>query len=128
MAQSDKPNIAVVCGGPSAEADISRVSGRGVAKALGASYSNVVICELDNKIRAVLKEAGVDVVFPVLHGPPGEDGTFQGFLEIMGIPYERLVLTFMSLSRVCAVERVLVLVLHRASRPARARRGRGFCG
>ena len=42
--------------------------------------------------------------------------------------YEKLILAFMSLARVCVVERVLVLALHRASRPARARQGRGFCG
>jgi D-alanine-D-alanine ligase len=87
MAQHDKPCIAVVCGGPSAEAEVSRVSARGVADALRASFTNVVVLELDRDVGDALREAGADVVFPVLHGPPGEDGTFQGFLDILGLPY-----------------------------------------
>ena len=81
------PKIAVVCGGSSAEAEVSRVSGRGVAQALGASYARVVTLELDERIGEALLAARPDVVFPILHGPPGEDGTFQGFLEILGLPY-----------------------------------------
>ncbi len=79
--------VAVVCGGSSAEAEVSRVSGRGVAEALKATYKNVVLFELDMNIGQALKDTKADVVFPVLHGPPGEDGTFQGFLEILGLPY-----------------------------------------
>jgi D-alanine-D-alanine ligase len=80
-------SIAVVCGGPSAEAEVSRVSGRGVADALRATYSKVVLLELDATLREALRDHGVEIVFPVLHGPPGEDGTFQGFLEILDLPY-----------------------------------------
>jgi D-alanine-D-alanine ligase len=87
MAQRAQPRIAVVCGGPSAETEVSRVSGRGVAEALADTYADVVVFELDQDIAAALKAAEVDVVFPVLHGPPGEDGTFQGLLEIVGLPY-----------------------------------------
>ena len=79
--------IAVVCGGTSAEGRISRVSGRGVADALRATYADTVLLELDADIADELKTNGVDVVFPVLHGPPGEDGTFQGFLETLDYPY-----------------------------------------
>lgn len=79
--------IAVVCGGNSRESEVSRVSGNGVAEALRVTYKNVVVMELDDKVPRKLIEAKVDVVFPVLHGSPGEDGTFQGFLEILGIPY-----------------------------------------
>jgi len=79
--------IAVVCGGSSAEAEVSRVSGRGVAQALTATFSNVLLLELDATIGDSLKKHRIDVVFPALHGPPGEDGTFQGFLEIVKIPY-----------------------------------------
>jgi D-alanine-D-alanine ligase len=43
--------------------------------------------ELAPDIGAKLREVRADVVFPVLHGPPGEDGSFQGMLEILGIPY-----------------------------------------
>ncbi len=79
--------IAVVCGGTSAEAAVSRVSGRGVADALRTTYPKTVLLPLDANIADALKANNVEVVFPVLHGPPGEDGTFQGFLETLGYPY-----------------------------------------
>jgi D-alanine-D-alanine ligase len=79
--------IAVVCGGTSAEAGVSRVSGHGVATALKARFPHVVEMELDRSIGIRLQKESIDVVFPVLHGPPGEDGTFQGFLEIVELPY-----------------------------------------
>ena len=79
--------VAVVCGGPSAEAEVSRASARGVAGALRERFPHTLVLELDNEIFDRLALNRVDVVFPVLHGPPGEDGTFQGFLETIGIPY-----------------------------------------
>jgi D-alanine-D-alanine ligase len=45
------------------------------------------LLELDAGTAAELASLGPDVVFPALHGPPGEDGTVQGFLEILGFPY-----------------------------------------
>ncbi len=79
--------IAVVNGGQSAEADVSRSSARGVVKALSENYEQVASIELDQRITASLQAFSADVVFPVLHGPPGEDGTFQGFLEILDYLY-----------------------------------------
>lgn len=79
--------IAVVCGGPSAEAEVSRSSARGVVAALGENYPHVQTLELDSSLSQKLNKDSADVVFPVLHGSPGEDGTFQGFLEILGLPY-----------------------------------------
>ncbi len=87
MSLPDHATIAVVCGGPSAEAEVSRSSGRGVAAALRATFSRVVLLELDASITDGLRGHDVRVVFPVLHGPPGEDGTFQGFLETLHLPY-----------------------------------------
>ncbi len=87
MPPEKESRIAVVYGGPSAEAEVSRVSGRGVATALRVAFSHVVEMELDRDIGIRLREESIDVVFPVLHGPPGEDGTFQGFLEILQLPY-----------------------------------------
>lgn len=81
------PRIAVVCGGASAEAEVSRSSGARVAEALRTSFTDVSLLELDERVGAALRGAGAEVVFPVLHGPPGEDGTFQGWLEIAGYPY-----------------------------------------
>jgi D-alanine-D-alanine ligase len=79
--------VAVVCGGTSAEAEVSRRSARSVADALRETFPHTLILELDDDIFDQLALNRVDVVFPVLHGPPGEDGTFQGFLETIGMPY-----------------------------------------
>lgn len=87
MKDQAEPVIAVICGGSSAEAEVSRVSAAGVSKALQASFRQVHTVNLDNQLATVLLELKPDVVFPVLHGPPGEDGTVQGFLEILEIPY-----------------------------------------
>jgi D-alanine-D-alanine ligase len=84
---NSEPCVGVICGGPSAEAEVSRVSAAGVAEALRRRFAAVRMFELSPNVGSALKEAKVDVVFPVLHGPPGEDGTFQGMLEIMGLPY-----------------------------------------
>ena len=79
--------IAVINGGNSAEADVSRSSAKGVIKALEANFSKVLSVELERSIATTLSAFDPDVVFPILHGPPGEDGTLQGFLEIMGYRY-----------------------------------------
>lgn len=79
--------IAVLCGGDSAEAEVSRVSARGVQDALLTNYKNVTLIELTRDLGKALDKLAPDVVFPVLHGPPGEDGTLQGFLEICGYSY-----------------------------------------
>jgi D-alanine-D-alanine ligase len=80
-------NIAVLQGGPSAEADVSRVSGREVTAGLMRAGHRAEPVELDALTARRLLEQRPDVVFPALHGPPGEDGTVQGFLEILGLPY-----------------------------------------
>jgi len=79
--------IAVINGGDSAEAEVSRSSARGVIAALKENFSLVNSIELDVSIASTLSTFSPDVVFPILHGPPGEDGTLQGFLEILGYPY-----------------------------------------
>ncbi|MCZ6889585.1 MAG: D-alanine--D-alanine ligase [Gammaproteobacteria bacterium] len=79
--------VAVVAGGASAEADVSRSSAREVTAALKARFAAVEQLELDDSLYDALGKFEPDVVFPVLHGPPGEDGTVQGFLDIAGYPY-----------------------------------------
>ncbi len=79
--------IAVINGGNSAEADVSRSSARGVIEALQENFAEVTSVELDGNIAQSLADCRPDVVFPILHGPPGEDGTLQGFLEILGYRY-----------------------------------------
>ena len=79
--------IAVINGGDSAEAEVSRVSAKGVIAALLTRYENVRSMELNRDLASALIEFAPEVVFPILHGPPGEDGTLQGLLEIMAYPY-----------------------------------------
>lgn len=81
-----RPQVAVVVGGPSREAAVSRVTGRGVAAALEGRFPRVRLLELGPDLPGELAPSG-EVVFPALHGPPGEDGTFQGLLEVLGVPY-----------------------------------------
>lgn len=82
-----KLSVAVIAGGPSVEAEVSRRSARGVAQALQASDHSVTVYELDAHLPARLAERRPDVVFPVTHGPMGEDGCLQGALEVLGLPY-----------------------------------------
>lgn len=110
MCTKEQPCVAVVCGGPSAEATVSRVSGRGVADALSTSYKNVLVLELEERIGENLRKAQADVVFPVLHGPPGEDGTFQGFLDILGLPYVGSGV----LASACAMDKIVAKRIWRA--------------
>jgi D-alanine-D-alanine ligase len=79
--------VAVLMGGPSLEAEVSRTSAREVAAGLTQAGHEVVLVELDAATTATLTDFAPDVVFPALHGPPGEDGTVQGYLEILGLPY-----------------------------------------
>lgn len=80
--------IAVLCGGPSSEAEVSRRSGRNCYEALKRlGYSNTMLIELDTRLPQILAEEGIEVVFLALHGQYGEDGCIQGMLEILQIPY-----------------------------------------
>ncbi len=80
-------SVAVVQGGPSSEANVSRASARTVGDALVASGHRVVRVELDESAGEVLRTGGFDVAFPITHGAFGEDGCLQGLLEILAIPY-----------------------------------------
>lgn len=82
-----QPRVAVVCGGPSAEAEVSRSSAREVTDALRQRFGEVALFEYEPRLADGLPEFGPDVVVPVMHGPPGEDGTLQGFLDTVGLPY-----------------------------------------
>lgn len=80
-------DVTVLCGGDSPEAEVSRVSGREVANGLEAAGHRVERLELDRDAARRLLDRRPDVVFPALHGPPGEDGTVQGLLEMLKLPY-----------------------------------------
>lgn len=79
--------IAIIAGGPSSEAEVSRASARGVAQALASAGHDTVTLELDGRLPAELLGWRPDVVFPVTHGPLGEDGCLQGLLEVLDLPY-----------------------------------------
>ncbi|MFZ2620671.1 MAG: D-alanine--D-alanine ligase [Alphaproteobacteria bacterium] len=78
--------IAVVCGGPSSEAAISRVTGRGIFEALQGRYT-AQLFEYTPDLAEHLRAFSPQLVIPAMHGKPGEDGTLQGFLEVLGYPY-----------------------------------------
>ncbi|MBB4659865.1 D-alanine--D-alanine ligase [Parvularcula dongshanensis] len=83
--------VAVLMGGWGAERGVSLVSGGAAADALeeqGFAVERVdVTRDLAADLRATFGGEGPEVVFNALHGPFGEDGTVQGMLEIMGLPY-----------------------------------------
>jgi D-alanine-D-alanine ligase len=80
-------HVAVLMGGWSAERPVSLVTGENCAKALEESGYRVTRVDVDRTVATVLNELRPDVAFNGLHGPFGEDGTIQGVLEILGIPY-----------------------------------------
>ncbi len=80
-------SVAVVQGGPSSEAEVSRASAAGVSAALKEAGHSVVRLELDPFLSESLRTGGYDVVFPVAHGALGEDGGLQGLLEVLGMAY-----------------------------------------
>lgn len=80
-------HVAVLMGGWSAERPVSLMSGEGVAKALESRGHRVTRIDMDRNVAASLSEAKADVVFNALHGVPGEDGTVQGMMDLMGLTY-----------------------------------------
>lgn len=82
-----KKHVAVLMGGFSSERPVSLSSGNACADALEAAGFRVSKVDVGRDIAAVLAELKPDVVFNALHGPFGEDGTIQGVLEYLGIPY-----------------------------------------
>jgi D-alanine-D-alanine ligase len=80
-------SVAIVQGGPSSEAEVSRASAAGVAAALKEAGHTVVRLELDAFLAESLRTGGYDVVFPVAHGHVGEDGALQGLLEVLSLAY-----------------------------------------
>ena len=81
-------HVVVLMGGWSSEREVSLTSGRGVAEALRErGWSNVTEIDMDRNVAQVLAAVRPDVVFNALHGTPGEDGTVQGMMDLMGLKY-----------------------------------------
>ena len=79
--------IAVLMGGWSAERAVSLVTGAGVADALERLGHDVTRIDMGRDVAMRLAEAAPDLVFNALHGTPGEDGSVQGMLDLMGLRY-----------------------------------------
>jgi D-alanine-D-alanine ligase len=112
-----KLHIAVLMGGWSAEREVSLTSGEGVAKALESRGHRVSRIDMDRDVAQRLAETRPDVVFNALHGTPGEDGTVQGMMDLMGLRYTHSGVE----SSVIAIDKELtkmVLVPHGIRMPA----------
>ena len=79
--------LAVLRGGKSAEREVSLRSGEQVARAMRGRGHDVTDLDLDARTWDVLRDGGFECVFNALHGRLGEDGTVQGMLELLGLPY-----------------------------------------
>ncbi len=86
-AQFKGKKIAVLMGGTSREREISLKSGQACLTALQAKGYRALPVDAKENLPEVLKALAVEVAFVALHGRRGEDGTVQGLLEVMGIPY-----------------------------------------
>lgn len=80
-------HVAVLMGGWANEREVSLMSGAGVADALEANGHRVTEIDMGRDVAQRLAEAKPDVVFNALHGVPGEDGSVQGMLDLMGLAY-----------------------------------------
>lgn len=80
-------HIVVLMGGWSAERPVSLMSGTGIAEALESLGHRVTRIDMGRDVAAKLAAANPDLVFNALHGTPGEDGTVQGMLDLMGFKY-----------------------------------------
>src|SRR3989344_7857100 len=88
MAKKKLKKIGVLFGGKSAEHEVSINSARNIINALDKSKYKITPIKInrDGKFKFdIIKN--FDVIFPVLHGPFGEDGSIQGLLKLAGVPY-----------------------------------------
>ncbi len=111
-------HVVVLMGGWSAEREVSLSSGRGIVEALRErGWSNVTEIDMDRNVAQLITAVRPDVVFNALHGTPGEDGTVQGMLDLMQVPYTHSGLE----TSVIAIDKELtkkVLVPHGIRMPA----------
>ncbi len=82
-----KTKVAVLMGGNSVEREVSLITGAEISRALLAKNFLTSKIDLDKDVVSNLQKSQCDLVFIALHGVPGEDGTIQGMLDILGLPY-----------------------------------------
>ena len=111
-------HVVVLMGGWSAEREVSLMSGRGIVDALrGNGWTRVSELDMGRDVALRLAELKPDVVFNALHGTPGEDGSVQGMMDLMGLKYTHSGLE----TSVIAIDKELtkmVLVPHGIRMPA----------
>ncbi|HEX5535181.1 MAG TPA: D-alanine--D-alanine ligase [Actinomycetales bacterium] len=81
------PRVLIIAGGLTHEREISVRSGRRVADMLRSAGCDVEISDLDDRVLSELQDHRPDVVWPLLHGATGEDGSVRDVLELAGVPY-----------------------------------------
>ncbi len=79
--------VLIIAGGLTHEREVSERSGRRVANALVQSGHEVRVIDLDTQVLSTIDEFQPDVVWPLVHGSVGEDGSIQTLLEASGVPY-----------------------------------------
>ncbi|MCB2183653.1 MAG: D-alanine--D-alanine ligase [Desulfobulbaceae bacterium] len=86
---SEKLRVALIAGGKSGERDVSLAGAKGVLAALGAEKYDVRQYDPATDLADLAHDVdSLDVAFVLLHGPLGEDGSMQGFLDLLGLPYQ----------------------------------------
>ena len=110
-AVSSSPRVAVLAGGLSHERDVSIRSGRRVAEALRSAGVEVSLHDVDADLVPALTELGPDLVWPVLHGASGEDGSVRDVVQLLGL---RLLGTGPRASRVAWSKPIAKTVVSRA--------------
>ena len=115
-------HVAILMGGWSAEREVSLRSGKACAAALDRLGYRVSPIDVGRDVAAVLAAIGPDVALNVLHGRPGEDGTIQGLLEVMAIPYSHSGV----LASALAMQKDRAKVVMRDAGVPVPRRSRGF--
>jgi len=87
MSTARKPDVLVLAGGLSHERDVSLRSGRRVAETLRGAGLEVSVHDADGDLLPALRELRPSVVWPLLHGSNGEDGSVRDVLDMLGLPY-----------------------------------------
>lgn len=87
MSAHDPLHVVVLMGGWANEREVSLMSGAGISDALEMNGHKVTSIDMGRDVALRIAEAKPDVVFNALHGVPGEDGTVQGMLDLMGVAY-----------------------------------------
>ena len=89
MAEKGRIRVALLAGGRSGEREVSLAGAAGFAAAIDTEKYEVLRYDPKTDLVRIAEDAqSIDVAFILLHGVYGEDGTMQGFLDLLGIPYQ----------------------------------------